>query len=197
MTKVGYLRVSTEEQRPDRQINGLKPLCDTLHIERVSAVAKKRPVFERILRTLKNGDTLVVWDLDRAFRSTIDALTHAEILRERGIEFQIVTLGVDTSTADGKLVYTVLAAFAEHERNCLSERTKEGLKAAVKRGKKLGRPPIMSERQLMAAKQKLAKKDASVEEIAALNGIHPWTLTRAIKRMDALKRSKTTKIDSE
>lgn len=184
MKRVGYLRVSTDEQKPDRQIDGLKPLCDILHIERISAVAKKRPIFERVMRGLKPGDVLVVWQLDRAFRNTIDALTHAEKLRERGVEFQIVTLGVDTSTADGKLVYTVLAAFAEHERNRLSERTKEGLRAAVKRGKKLGRPPAMSRRQVLAAKQKLANKEATVEELAALNGVHPWTLTRSIRRLE-------------
>lgn len=183
MAKVGYLRVSTDEQKPDRQIDGLKDLCDILHVEKVSAVAKKRPVFDRVMRQLKSGDTLVVWDLDRAFRNTVDAITNAEKLRAKGIEFHIVTLGVDTSTADGKLVYTVLAAFAEHERNRLSERTKEGLRAAVKRGKRLGRPPAMTKKQLIAAKQKLANNEASVAELAALNGVHPWTLTRAMKRL--------------
>lgn len=78
MKRVGYLRVSTEEQKPDRQIDGLTPYCDILYIEKLSAVAKKRPVFEQILNSLKQGDTLVVWDLDRAFRSTLDALTQTK-----------------------------------------------------------------------------------------------------------------------
>ena len=140
LMKLGYLRVSTEEQRPDRQIDGMRPLCDELHIETCSAVANKRPVFDHILNTLKKGDTLVVWDVDRAFRSTVDAINYAEKLRERGIEFRIVSLGVDTSTADGMLVYTVVAALAEHERKRLSERTKQGLEAARRRGKRIGRP---------------------------------------------------------
>ena len=190
MRRIGYLRISTEDQRPDRQVDGLKPLCDALHIERVSAVAKKRPVFERVMKQLKAGDTFVVWDLDRAFRSTIDALTHAEKLRERGVEFQIVTLGVDTSTADGKLVYTVLAAFAEHERNRLSERTKEGLKAAVRRGKKLGRKPKLSQAQILDAQQKIAAGVATLEEVAALNGVHPDTVSRAMRKFAALKQAK-------
>lgn len=183
MTKIGYLRVSTEEQSPDRQIDGLKPLCDILYIERVSAVARKRPIFDRIINELNSGDTLIVWDLDRAFRNTIDALTQAEKLRLRGVEFQIVTLGVDTGTADGKLVYTVLAAFAEHERSRLSERTKEGLRAAVKRGKKLGRKPILSERQILAAQSKLKSKDMTLKQVAALYGVDATTISRSIKRL--------------
>jgi len=187
--KIGYLRVSTEEQRPDRQIDGLEPICDALYIEKVSAVNRKRPIFEKILDELGPGDTLVVWDLDRAFRSTVDAITQAEQLRERGIDFQIVTLGVDTSTADGKLVYTVIAAFAEHERNRLSERTKEGLRAALKRGQRLGPPPKMTDAQIRAAKLKIEAKEASVAEMAALNGVHPMTITRSIKRLEASKKS--------
>ncbi|PHR55181.1 MAG: DNA invertase [Robiginitomaculum sp.] len=180
--KIGYLRVSTEEQRPDRQIDGLTPICDELHIERLSACAKHRPIFEGILARLNDGDTLVVWDLDRAFRSTVDAIQNAEKLRERGIEFQIVSLGVDTSTADGMLVYTVIAAMAEHERKRLSERTKQGLEAARKRGQRLGRPPKMTKQQIRAAKQMLASEGTTIAEVAALNGVHPWTLTRNLNK---------------
>lgn len=183
--KIGYLRVSTEEQCPDRQIDGLSPICDELHIERLSACAKHRPIFEGILARLSKGDTLVVWDLDRAFRSTVDAIQNAEKLRERGIEFQIVSLGVDTSTADGMLVFTVIAAMAEHERKRLSERTKQGLEAARKRGQRLGRPPKMSKRQIRAAKQIIDAGEVSIAEIAAMNGVHPWTLTRNIRLLSA------------
>ena len=141
-------------------------------------------MFEQILNDLGAGDTLVVWDLDRAFRSTVDAITQAERLHERGIEFQIVTLGVDTATADGKLIFTFIAAMAEHERNRLSERTKEGLHAARKRGAQLGRPRKMSIEQLRQAKQRLATGEASVSELASLNGVHPWTLARNLRRID-------------
>lgn len=133
--KFGYVRVSTKDQNPDRQIDALRPLCDRLFIERCSA-AKHRPVFDKLLKLLKSGDTLVVWDLDRAFRSTIDALTHAEDLRNRDIAFQVVTLGFDTNTEDGRLFYTIVAAFAEHERRRLSRRTKEGLEVARRKGKR-------------------------------------------------------------
>ena len=187
MARIGYLRVSKEEQRPDRQIDGLDSLCDKLYIEKVSAVAKKRPIFNQIIKDLKKGDTLIVWDLDRAFRNTIDALTIAEDLRKRGVEFEIISLAVDTTTADGKLVYTVLAAFAEHERSRLSERTKEGLRAAVKRGSKLGRKPTLSNRQVLSAKQKLESKQMSLNEVAALYGVNVSTISRSIKRLETIK----------
>ncbi|MDD9911211.1 MAG: recombinase family protein [Ahrensia sp.] len=182
MTKIGYLRVSTVEQKPDRQIDGLKEHCDELRVERISATARMRPVFDALLAELRPHDTLVVWDLDRAFRSTIDALVHSEMLRDRGIEFQIVTLGVDTSTADGRLIYTVLAAFAEHERNRLSERTKEGLRAARRRGVRLGRPPVLTNSQIDSALAELKSNRSTIKELAAEYNIHPWTLSRAIRR---------------
>ncbi len=138
--KIGYIRVSTEDQNTQRQIDSLKSVCDQIYQEKVSAVSKHRPVFEEVLQKLQKGDTLVVHDLDRAFRSTIDALTNAQKLREHGIEFEILSLHVDTATPAGNLVFTVMAAFSEYERKCLSQRTKEGMEAARKRGKILGRP---------------------------------------------------------
>ena len=181
--RIGYVRVSTREQCPDRQIDALHPLCDELIVESCSAVATKRPAFDLLIRTLKRGDTLVVWDLDRAFRSTIDALTHAQELQDRGVNFQVVTLGFDTNTEDGKLFYTIVAAFAEHERARLSRRTKEGLAAARRKGKRLGRRPKISDSQVIAAKQKLDTGLYTKEEIAALYGVDPWTITRRIKAL--------------
>ena len=189
--KIGYLRVSTEEQRPDRQIDGLEPLCDVLRIEKTSAAGKTRPIFDRILAELRAGDTLVVWDLDRAFRSTVDAIIQAEGLKERGIEFQIVSLGVDTSTADGKLVYTVIAALAEHERSRLSERTKQGLEAARRRGQRLGRPRKLTNDQLLEARRKLSSNEATIAQLAAACGVHPWTLSRALRRNGLMTRTGT------
>ena len=182
--KIGYLRVSTEDQNENRQIDALLPICDEMHIEKLSAVAKCRPIFEAVLAKLKKGDTLVVWSLDRAFRSTVEAIQHAEKLRERGIDFHIVNLGADTSTADGMLVFTVIAAMAEHERKRLSERTKQGLEAARKRGVKFGPKPKMSDRQIRNAKAKLDKGKISVAKLAKYYGVHPWTLTRSITRLD-------------
>lgn len=179
----GYLRVSTKTQRIDRQANGLKDICDKLYVERLSATAAKRPIFEQVLNELQSGDTLVVWDLDRAFRNAEDALAHRRRLCSRGIEFRAMNIEIDTQSADGKYNYTMAAAAAERERDKISERTIEGLVAARLRGSRLGRPPKMTNRQIVSAKQKIDAKEASVAELAALNGVQPWTLTRAIKRL--------------
>lgn len=178
--RIGYLRVSTQEQRPDRQIYGLEHICDELHIERISAVTRHRPVYERVLGCLLPGDTLVVWDLDRAFRSVVDAVTEAERLRARGIDFQIANLQVDTATPAGMLVYTVMSAFAEFERRTLVQRTKEGLAAARKRGARLGRPPKLNGDQLAAVRLRLPHE--TLAAIALDYDVAPWTLTRALRR---------------
>ena len=104
-----------------------------------------------MLEGLTSGDTLVVWSLDRAFRSARDALNTEAALKDRGISLHIVSLGVDTSTADGKLAFTTIAAVTEHERNRLSERTKRGLAAARRKGVRLGQKPKMTQAQGSAA----------------------------------------------
>jgi DNA invertase Pin-like site-specific DNA recombinase len=106
MKKFAYLRISTSEQRPDRQIDGLKGFCDELHIETLSACHKNRPVYEQVVKSLEAGDMLVVGDLDRALRSVVDALTEAERLRLRGVHFKIANLNIDTTTPAGIFVYT-------------------------------------------------------------------------------------------
>jgi len=182
--KIGYLRVSTDEQKPDRQVDGLKSHCDKIYFERVSAVSRKRPVYESVLKKLKAGDTLVVWDLDRAFRSTVDALLEAEKLRGRGIEFQIVTLNVDTATPSGELIYTVMAAFAQFERQNLIKRTKEGMAAARNRGKHIGRPYKLSETDVTQAYREVKAGRASIRRMASRFGCSRDTLSIAFKRYD-------------
>ncbi len=147
--KYGYLRKSTKKQRLSRQIDGLKGLCDQLHIESASAVARQRPVFEALMQTMKSGDTFIVWDLDRAFRSAIDALVTAKDLQARGIAFQVVGMKIDTTTPQGMYVYTIWAAGCEYERAILIQRTRQGLAAAKRRGKRLGRKPKLKPWQVV------------------------------------------------
>lgn len=125
---------------------------------------------------------LVVWDLDRAFRSVIDALTEAEKLRARGVDFQIATLHIDTSTPAGIFVYTMLSALAEFERRTLSQRTKEGLAAARRRGKHIGRPPKLTDCQLRLAASRIELHNESLAKIAQEHGVASWTLSRALRR---------------
>ncbi|MCB1385952.1 MAG: recombinase family protein [Hyphomicrobiales bacterium] len=182
MKRIAYLRVSTSEQKPDRQIDGLNPFCDELHIETVSAVSKSRPTYDMVMRRLKPGDVFVVWALDRAWRSTKDALNEIDKLKARGIGIHIASMSIDTSSPFGKLLYIFISALAEFERDLLSERTKEGMAAARARGKRIGRPPKLSRRQLENAARRLADTDESINAVAGRYGVSGWTLSRALKR---------------
>jgi len=183
MKKIAYLRVSTPDQSPDRQIDGLREICDELHIEFLSACSESRPVFDRVIASLEPGDMLVVWDLDRAFRSVVDALTEGEKLRQRGVHFRIANLNIDTSTPAGIFVYTMVSALAEFERRTLSQRTREGLAAARRRGKRIGRPRSLSEEQIDEARQRLAAGETT-SRIAAEMRVARWTLGRSLRRRE-------------
>ena len=185
--KIGYLRVSTKDQCEDRQVDALKPICDELHVEKLSSVAKARLVYQGVLAKLKPGDTFVVWDLDRAWRSAKDALNQLHDLRQRGIEVQIASMNIDTGTPIGKLMFTFISGLAEFERELHVERTKQGLAATRKRGTRIGRPPKVSNRQIRAAQQKLIIGEASIDELAAMHCIHPWTLRRRINELPLQK----------
>lgn len=179
--KIGYLRVSTADQNPARQVDGLKDLCDELHVEAVSAVRKKRPVYEKVVKKLHPGDVLVIWDLDRAYRSARDALSELDALHQRGVHFHIARLAIDTTTPTGRFLYTVMGGLAEFERLTLSQRTKEGLLAARRRGVRLGRPPKLDAGQLAAAREKL-RGGETVSRIASALGVTPPTVIRGLRR---------------
>lgn len=190
MRRIAYLRVSTAEQRPDRQIEGLKHIADELHIETLSAVAKRRPVYEHVVERLSAGDALVIWDLDRAYRTSKDAINEMDALRARGIHFHIANLHLDTTTPHGRLIYTVLGALAEFERETLAQRTKEGIEAARRRGKRIGRPPKLTDRQLAHARRRIETGRQTRAQIAVEYGVWPWTLTRALNRkVEAVSKS--------
>ncbi len=180
--RIGYLRCSRPDQSLDRQIDALRPHCDELHPESGSAVARKRPVFERIINDLREGDVMVVLDVDRAFRSPIDALLTEEMLSKRGVFLHIINAAIDTSTAEGEFIFTILTAQARLERRHISRRTKEGLAATRQRGTRLGRPPKLTDDQLSEVRQKLAAKAATIEAVAAEYKVDPWTLTRSLRR---------------
>ena len=179
---IGYLRVSTDEQLTDRQIEALKPLCDELYVETLSAVSKNRPYYRRAIEKLRRDDLFIVLDLDRAYRSTKDALIELDALHARGIRFRIVNFPIDTSTAEGYLMLTVLLGMAQFERTILSRRTKEGLAAARRRGVRLGRPPKLSDDQIEKARQRITSGEETVAAIAREFDVAPWTLSRSLNR---------------
>ena len=141
MKRIGYVRTSTHKQHADRQVNELKDHCDKVYVEDgVSARCKHRPVFNEALKTLDNGDELIVIAYDRAFRNVIQGLIALDQLTERGVKLVSLSQRFDPNTPDGRLFYTIILALAEWEVGNLALRTIHGLKAAVKRGSKLGRP---------------------------------------------------------
>ncbi len=181
--RIGYIRVSTRAQATDRQTAALEAECDHLYVEYVSAVADERPVFDAALAALSHNDTFVVLDLDRAFRSSIDAMLTAEALRQRGVKMRILSLPIDTATAEGELFYTMVAAFANFERRIISRRTREGLDIARKRGKRLGRPPCLTPETIQDAYDWMVEEGLPCRYVAWLLGVSRLTLQRNFKRL--------------
>ncbi len=161
-------------------MDSLNLVCDALYLETLSATRKKRPVFEKVLRKLKLGDTLVVHDLDRAFRSTMDALFHADKLQQRGVHFQVLSINLDTATPYGRFVYTVMAAQAQLEREILSERTKQGMAAVKRSGKHIGR---IKDDVLRAAHEAIISEDETISTIAVKIGCSEAALSNGFERL--------------
>ncbi|MCT4555734.1 MAG: recombinase family protein [Pelagimonas sp.] len=181
--RIGYVRTSTEKQRVDRQVMQLEETCDQLGIEYLSAVARERPVFDALLRELRPGDTFVVVDIDRAFRSAIDAILTAEQLDRRGIHFEILTFPMNTGTDEGAFVYGILALAAQLERKIIRRRTKEGLAAARRRGVRLGRPSHLDTATVRDAYTWMAETGLPCRYVAALLGVSRLTLQRSFHRL--------------
>ena len=182
--KVGYARVSTADQNLDLQIRALEAAgCKIIYRdEGVSAVAAERPAFKDALSCLARGDTLVIWKMDRAFRSLIHALKVLEELEQRGVEFQSLTEQIDTGTAMGRFVYQIRNAFSELERALISERTKAGMAAAIARGSTIGRPRKLTDEQVAFARQEVDAGRDTITHMASLYDVSPLTLSRALRR---------------
>jgi len=179
--RIGYARCSTEEQNLRLQLDALKSAdCDQVFTDKgVSAVAKHRAGFEQVLSILTSGDTLVLWKLDRAFRSLRDALEILERFEREGIHFLVLTEGIDTATPMGRCFYQIQNAFAELECNLISERTRAGLKSAKARGVTLGRPKRLTASQRVKIR-KLIDDGVDKNLIAKKFGVSTRTIYRVI-----------------
>jgi DNA invertase Pin-like site-specific DNA recombinase len=180
--KYGYARVSTEDQRADLQIAALhKAGCEHVFTDTASGAASKRPELTKCLGSLRAGDTLVVWKLDRLGRSLSHLVTVLGELQDKGVAFQSLTEAIDTGTAAGRLMGHILGALAEFERALIVERTNAGLKAAKKRGQKLGRKPSLTEEQRQHARE-LLDRGESPAAVARLLNVCRATLYNSVKR---------------
>jgi DNA invertase Pin-like site-specific DNA recombinase len=138
--KIGYARISTLDQNPDLQRDDLeKAGCEKVIVDQVSGTVAQRPGLEKVKELLRDGDTLVVWRLDRLGRSLRDLIEWVRYLDEQGVGLQSLHEAIDTSTPTGKLTFHLFGALAEFERNLIQERTQAGLAAARARGRRGGR----------------------------------------------------------
>ena len=176
---IGYARVSTRDQKPHLQMDALREAgCERIFEETASGTKRDRPELVAAYDYMRSGDTLVVWKLDRLARSTRQLLETVEALEQRGIGLKILTQNMDTTSAGGRLIFTVFSAIAEFEREIICERTRAGLDAARFRGRKGGRPRALSEKDLKQARALLTDPEITVEDVARRLGVGPSTLYR-------------------
>jgi DNA invertase Pin-like site-specific DNA recombinase len=176
--KYGYARVSTDDQQPAMQIDALRADgCERVFTEILSGAQRQRPVLEKCLLELAPGDVLVVWRLDRLGRSLAHLIHLAEDLGRRRVGFRSLTEAIDTTSAQGRLVFHLMSSLAQFERELLAERAAAGLAAARKRGVAMGRPRAMSIEQVEHAKT-LASDGKTVAQIAVLLGVSRSTVYR-------------------
>lgn len=176
---VGYARVSTQDQNPALQTDALKAAgCERVFIEKASGAQRERPELTAALDFMREGDTLVVWKLDRLARSMKQLVETIEGLEARKAGFRSLTESIDTTTPGGRLIFHIFGALAEFERSIIRERTTAGLSAARARGRRGGRPRSLSEKDLAAAKALLRDPEITFEDVARRLGVGPATLYR-------------------
>lgn len=181
--KYGYARVSTEEQNLHLQIDALTAAgCSKIFKEKISA-AKERPELEKLLSLLQEGDTLVVWKLDRLGRSLRHLIDLVAMFEKKGIKFISLQDSINTSTAQGRLIFNIFASLAEFERDLIRERTRAGLVSARARGRKGGRPAKLSKESELTAiyvQELYNAQQLTIKEICKKADISPRTLYKYV-----------------
>jgi len=198
--RVGYARVSTKEQSFDLQIDALQNAdCEQIFQEIASGAKTARPVLDDLLSHLRSGDVVVVWKLDRLGRSLRHLVTLTNELLERRVGLISLNDPIDTTTAQGRLVFNLFASLAEFERDLIRERTQAGLKAAQERGRKGGRPGGLSRQAnatAIAAQTLYGEGKLSVQEICDRLNISKPTLYSYLRhrgvKLGSRRRKSTT-----
>ena len=181
--RIGYARVSTQDQDTAAQIGALTASgCELIFQEKVTGGRWDRPELHRLLSQLRTGDVLVVWKLDRLSRSLKDVLALMEKVQQVGAGFQSLTEAIDTTSPGGRMMMQIVGAFAEFERAMLRERTRNGLDAARKEGRIGGRRPKLKmnqEREIVLLVNSGQKTGA---DAARLFNVHPATVSRLLAK---------------
>ena len=183
---LGYARVSTVDQNLALQRDALTEAgCAKIFTEQMSGAVTDRPALHDALEFARSGDTLIVWKLDRLARSMKQLIETVETLRVRGIGFRSLTEALDTTTAQGRLVFHMFGALAEFERQLIQERTQAGLRAARARGRVGGRPKVLAPGKRQRAVQLYQAKQLTVKEICEMMGISKPTLYAYVRQAQA------------
>ena len=192
---IGYARVSTSEQRLDLQLDALDQLgCEKIFTDTASGARDTRPGLVQALEWAREGDTLVVWKLDRLGRSLRHLVATVTDLGARGVGFRSTQENIDTTTPAGKLIFHMFAALAEFEREIIRERTKAGLTAARARGRSGGRKPKLGPQQVEIARTLFCDNKMPVPDICRTLGISPATLYRQLSPEDKAQGKIKTKV---
>lgn len=184
--KFGYARVSTQDQNLSLQLDALKTAgCERVYQEKASGSKTERPELVKLLDHLREGDTLVIWKLDRLGRSLTHLIQLVTDLEQRQVGLVSISDPVDTTTAPGRLIFRIFASLAEFEREVIRERTLAGLASARRRGKLLGRPRGLSkgaEQKARIAESLYKEEQFSVEQIARQLNISKTTLYKYLRQ---------------
>ncbi|GBU80722.1 recombinase family protein [Staphylococcus aureus] len=181
MAKIGYARVSTKDQSLDGQIDTLKEFgCERIFSEKISGRKVKRTELDKCLDYLREGDTLVIYKLDRLGRTTKQLIELSQWFDDNGIDLQIIDMNISTKDAMSKMFFTMMSAFAELEANLLSERTKKGLASARARGRLGGRPSLPDHKK-REIKFLYDEQMMTGEEIAKKTGVSRSTVYRVVR----------------
>jgi DNA invertase Pin-like site-specific DNA recombinase len=194
--KIGYARVSTDEQNLSLQLDALKRAeCTRIYTDQgISGSQFSRPGLDSVLARAKAGDTIVVWRLDRLGRSLTQLVDLIAYLGKQDIGFMSLTEAINTGSAGGLLMFHVMAALAEFERSLISERTRAGLQAARGRGAQLGRRCALDPAQSEHALRLLQSQPMS--RVAQHFNVHPRTLNRLKKRSGSPQRVRSSACES-
>ncbi|MFS4439587.1 recombinase family protein [Paracoccaceae bacterium GXU_MW_L88] len=177
---LGYARVSTEEQHLDAQILALEEAgVERVWSDKISGSKRQRPELDRMLDQLRPDDVIVVTKYDRLSRSLQDLLAIVDVIRSKGAGFKSLAEDIDTTTPAGRLIFHVFASIAQFERERISERTREGLAAAKRRGRISGRPPALSLEQREEVRRLRDEELRGIAELARLFKVSANTIRRA------------------
>lgn len=176
----GYARVSTNAQNLNRQLDALKEFgVDTIYNEKMTGTKKDRPELNKLLERITEGDTVVIESLSRLGRSTKDLIELTELFNSKRVRLVSLKESIDTESSTGKLLFTLMSALAQFERDTIADRTREGLRSARSRGRTGGRPKANADNIKKAVKL-YKTRQYSIKEIEELTGVKKSTLYRNI-----------------